>query len=133
MNYLSFHDLKVSSALPLLEEYFHWIYNSWLAVFSFMLEMLFHFLLVSVFSESLIFSPWFPVHTSFFLDCFQIFLSIFGFQHWTVKGFTAYLLCLELSEQLRFIRKLDVNKFRKFLTIIPSNIFPHSNLSRLCL
>ena len=63
MNYLSFHDLKVSSALPLFEEHFHWIYNSWLAVFSFMLEMLFHFLLVSVFSESLIFSPWFPVHT----------------------------------------------------------------------
>ena len=62
MNYLSFHYLKVSSALPPLEEHFHWIYNSWLTAFPFMLEMLFHFLLVSVFSESLIFSPWFPVY-----------------------------------------------------------------------
>ena len=35
MNYLSFHYLKVSSALPLLEEYFHWIYNSWVDSFFF--------------------------------------------------------------------------------------------------
>ena len=60
--------------------------------------------------------------------------SIFGFQHLTIMCLVVYLSCLEFSELLRFIHKLEiVIKFGKFLAIISSNIFfqlqSHASLS----